>query len=196
MTSSPSPVIEPFVVPFVILVDTAESQPFTFDGLRADANKDSRPLVVRTRWQLLGRYPHSLGDYSIDGLEGRVHVERKSLEDAQGTVLGWDSEYDRRNELPGRRERFEKELDNLSKVDAAMVVVEATLGDCLRYMPGWGKKSAALNAKIFMRSVLAYQQDYRVPWCFCDGRRLAEIATFRFLERFWRKQSRDAKTGR
>ena len=59
---------------------------------------------MEKRWQSLGRYPHSLGDYSIDGFEGRVHVERKSLQDVQATVLGWDSEYQRREDLPGRRE--------------------------------------------------------------------------------------------
>jgi hypothetical protein len=178
--------IAPYTVPFTILIDTAESQPFTFDGLRADADKDARPLVVRTRFQSLGRYPDSLGDYSIDGLVGRVHVERKSLEDCQGTVLGWESSYEREHFHPGRRLRFESELMNLAECEAAIVVVEATIEDCMRQMRQWGVKSAAVNAKIFHRSVLAYIQDYQnVPWLFCESRRMAEIATFRFLERFW-----------
>jgi len=179
---------EPKICPFTILVDTAETQPFTFQGLRADSDKANRPLYVKCRYSCLGRFPHSLGDYTIEGLGNQLAIERKSMEDAQSTVLGWESKQQRDKDLPGRRERFKKELQNLSRLNAAMVVVEATFGDCLRLMPEWGKKPAEHNRKIFFRSVLAWQQDYKVPWLFCDGRRLAEIAAFRFLQRFWDKQ--------
>ena len=108
------------------------------------------------------------------------------MDDAHGTILGWDTGHDREHDHAGRRQRFELELANLAKIEAAMVVVEATIGDCMRQMPEWGTKPKNTNAKIFFRSVLAFMQDYRVPWLFCDGRRIAEIATFRFLERFWR----------
>lgn len=185
--------LAPTTAPFTVLVDTAETMPFEFTGLHADAVKLDRPLIVRTKWQCLGRHPHGLGDYAIEGFEGRCHVERKSMEDAQGTVLGWDSESDRQKGNLGRRQRFECELANLAKIEAAMVVVEATIGECLRTMPEWGKKDKTLNAKIFFRSVLAYQQDYRVPWMFCDGRRVAEQATYRFLERFWRHHKNEMK---
>lgn len=178
---------EPYTCPFTILVDSAESQPFTFQNMTGDADIQNRPLIVPVRWCSLGRYPHSKGDYSIEDFSDRVAVERKAMDDAWGTVLGWETDFHVRKELPGRRQRFEKELENLAKLEAAMVVVEATFDDCLRLCPQWGKKEARTNAKIFLRSVLAYMQDYRVPWLFCDGRRLAEVATFRFLERFWRK---------
>lgn len=183
--------LEPYTVPFTILVDTAETNPFAFTGLRADADKLGRPLIVPTRWQCLGRHPNGLGDYSIDGFVGRVHVERKSLEDVHGTVLGWDTESDREKVALGRRQRFENELANLARIEAPLVVVEATIGECLQAMPEWGVKPKEMNAKIFFRSVLAYQQDYRVPWVFADGRRIAEAATFRFLERFWRHHRKE-----
>lgn len=179
--------MKPYVIPYTIAVDTAETQPYTFEDLKADANKQYRPLVIQCKWQCLGRHPHSLGDYSIVGMEGRVHVERKSVEDAQGTVLGWSPKSDREEERPGRRDRFEKELENLEKVECAIVVVEGNIDHIMEVMPSWGEKSSELNAKIWFRSVLAYMQDYRVNWLFCNGRRLAEISTFRFLDRFWRK---------
>lgn len=179
---------EPYRCPFTILIDTAESQPFLFQNLQADADHEFRPIAVAIKFVALGRHPNSIGDYSIEGMTDQIAVERKSMEDAQSTVLGWKTEYHVENELPGRRQRFEKELDNLQKLAAAMVVVEATFDDCLRLMPEWGVKPAKTNAKIFLRSVLAYMQDYKVPWLFVDGRRAAEVATFRFLERFHRKQ--------
>lgn len=171
------------VTPFTILIDSAEQQPFAFLGLHADADEQRRPLIVKTEWRPLGRHPDSLGDYSVDGFVGRCHVERKSLEDCQGTILGFD----------GRRERFEQELANLAQIESPLVVVEATLQTVISQIGSHGKKPAKDKAKILSRSILAYIQDYKVPFLFCDGRRLAEIATFRFLERFYRKNCQQEK---
>lgn len=191
MTASESPVESPFVV----LVDSAESHPFTFQGLRADADKGGRPLVVQCRRDSLGRYPCSLGDYSAEGLVGHAHVERKSVEDCQSTVLGWDTYHERQTGQAGRRERFKQELANLQAIPCGLVVVEGSLADCLATMPSWGRKTREENAKAFMRSVAAFMQDYRVPWLFCESRRHAEITTYRWLERAWRKQCKEAGAG-
>ena len=178
---------EPRKSPITILVDTAESNPFTFEGIRGDAKDEYRPLAIARRYQSLGRHPHSLGDYSAVGLVGHAHVERKSVEDAQSTVLGWTTPGESERDIAGRRKRFEQEIENFAKIPAGVIVVEGTLGECLRTMPEWGTKPAQTNAKIFNRSVIAYQQDYRVPWFFCDSRRLAEIFTYRWLARAHRK---------
>lgn len=178
----------PLNLPFQILVDTAEQQPFTFTGIHADAAQDGCEIVVTPGIHLirecLGRHPYSLGDYGIRGFEGRCHVERKSMDDAHGTFLGWTGgEADR-----GRRERFEQELANLSNIEAAAVVVECSLGKLLDNAPETDHKTAVLNRKILHRSVIAWQQDYSgVCWMFCDSRRMAEVYTFRFLYRYWEK---------
>lgn len=170
--------------PFSVIIDTAEQQPFTFDGLRCDARQHEAPLVVTTERQCLGRHPNQLGDYSLSGGVGWCHVERKSIEDLHGTLLGF---------ADGRRGRFEKELSNLAAIEAALVVVESSFEGMIQAAPSFGKKTAAQNAKTLMRSVLAFQQDYKVGWCFAGSRRMAEIATFRFLERFWQKRQEKLK---
>lgn len=176
--------------PFTILIDSAESQPWDFHGLQCDANKDYRPLIVTTKWRCLGRYPNSLGDYAIEGCEGECHIERKSIEDCRGTILGWPKKLNYVEKIAGtgRRERFEKELDNLTKIPYAAVIVEGTMGNVVLNVEDYGTKTRETLAKILSRSIMAYQQDYRVPWFFCDGRRHAEVAAFRFFERFWRKK--------
>jgi len=171
---------ESIVCPFTVLIDSAEQHPFTFTGFRADADFQYRPLIVRTKWQSLGRHPNQLGDYSIDGLVGRCHVERKSIKDCQGTILDFRKS--------GSRERFEHELANLSKIDAAMVVVEGSLNAVLTHRNDRRVREHKTVAKQLMRSILALQQDHKVPWMFCESRRMAEVATFRFLERYWKKQ--------
>lgn len=166
--------------PFTVIVDVQEKHPFTFTDLSADSDREYRPLIVPTVCRALGV---SMGDYSIDGYEGQCSIERKSLEDAHGTFLGWGE----------RRARFEREIANLSEMECSAVVVESSFLSLIQQAPSRGKKSAQENAKILMRQVLAWQQDYRVPWVFCDGRRLAEIAAFRILERFWRKSQERVK---
>ena len=166
------------ICPFVILIDTAEQHPFSFTGIRSDAAHSHEEYEVNCRSFCLGRHPNSRGDYSIYGHVGRVAVERKSKADAYGTFLGWD----------GHRERFEKELENLSAMSAAMVVIEADFSEFLKDAPEWGIKTAAENRVILHRSIIAWAQDYRVPFFFAGSRRTAEVTTFRFFERYWRKQ--------
>lgn len=179
----------PLYCPFTILVDTAESQPFEFKGIRSDAKDGNRIWRTETRRVALGRHPNSLGDYSIEGHTGRVAIERKSIEDVQSTVLGWSTRYETDRSIPGRRERFESELNNLSQIDAPLVVVEGSLGRVLETMPSHGKKSEELNQKMFARFLLRFWQDpeFRVPWVWCDTRRQAEVFAFRWLYRYFRK---------
>lgn len=165
------------VCPFTIIVDSDEKQPFTFQGIRDDRK---RPLIVRTISKHLG---NSHGDYSVEGLEGWVHIERKSQSDVQGTVLGWGD----------RRERFVKTLEYLAELPSSAVVIECTLGTAIATCRDTPNKSAATNSKIFSRQVSAWMDDYRVPWVFCDDRRHAERVTFRWLERQWNKAKAERK---
>lgn len=163
--------------PFVVLVDSAEQQPWTFQGFRCDSRRQYRPLDVNWQYACLGRYPQSRGDYSIQGCEGRIGIERKSVDDCRSTLLGWDS----------RRDRFSNELSNLAELESSCVIVEGTLEEVVTQVDDYGKKSRAHTAKSIYRSIIAFQQDYPVPWIFCNGRRWAETTAFRWMERFWRK---------
>ena len=179
---------------FSILVDTAESNPYTFHGIRSDADQGYEIYWPRTIRANLGRSPDSYGDYSVFGLFGSVAVERKSREDCWGTILGWPSGWEQDRGLPGRRNRFEGELANLNEIDSAVVVVECSLAHLVETCPQWpgGKKSAEENAKILFRSIISYQQRFpRVQWAFLDNRRWSEIYTFRFLRRYWLKHKED-----
>ncbi len=180
-------IAEPIDNPFTILVDTAEGQPFTFQGLRADADRKNAAIIVPRISTSLGRYPNSLGDYAIHGCFGRVAVERKSMEDAWSTILGWETEYETGRGLVGHRARFESELQNLANIEAGVVVVEATIDQCLDYMPARGVKTIDQNRKIFFRSLISFQQRFRVNWAFLSSRRAAEVYAFRWMERFWEK---------
>lgn len=194
-TASKKAVPGVFTCPFRIIVDTAEQAPFSFEGLTCDAARDHRPLIVQTEFRSLRRFPDSLGDYTFEGEEkgelvsgfGRCHVERKSKEDCQSTVLGFSD---------NRRERFEKELENLAAIESGLVIVECTLTDLLSDITAYGSRTPEQIARTLHRSILAYQQDYRVPWHFAGSRRRAEKDTFLWLNRFWEKLVRERRRQR
>lgn len=166
-TATPPP--NAILCPFTVVVDTREQLHFTFTGLRADAAAGRRPLHVP---QLRLGLPS--GDYSILGCQHEIAVERKSLADLYNT-LGH-----------GRR-RFTNELERLQAMAWAAVVVEADWTEVLLYPP----PHTRLPPKTIHRSVIAWQQRYpRVHWWLCGGRELAEVTTFRLLERWWRDRER------
>jgi DNA excision repair protein ERCC-4 len=158
---------EPLPTPFTVVIDTREQDPYTFGGLCADAKDQRRPLEVR---QVVRGIP--TGDYSIEGYEEQVAVERKSLADLFRTVGG------------GRR-RFERELGRLCELDIAFVMVEGTWEDVLLRPP----EHSELSPKAVERSVIAWQQRCpNVHWWTCNDRHQAEAFTFRILERFWKER--------
>lgn len=173
--------IRPLACPFVVLIDSQEKHPFAFTGFQAGASLDYRPLDVTTRIKSLGP---SHGDYSIAGYEGSIHIERKSLDDAHGTILGWGE----------HRERFERTLEFLDSIEFGAIVIEATYGTMLSTAPSRGRKSAEENKLILNQQYYAWLLKYRcVKWIFCDSRRLAEVSTFRLFEKFYAYKLRQKK---
>ena len=185
-------------VPFTVIIDTREQQPFCFDNITPDVSEtpaDIRQMIlneeceaadikfaVPTKFETLGDMQ---GDYSVDGFAGRCNVERKSMDDAHGTILAYGD----------RQQRFETELENLAAMEAAAVVIECSFGRLISSAPSYGKKTRGENKKILHRRVLSWQQRFRVPWFFCDNRPFAEVTTFRILQRFVKKirqSNRDA----
>ena len=125
--------------PATIIIDTREQEPYSFDSRLAVAVRRALPA----------------GDYSVEGLEERVAVERKSLDDFVSTVIHG-------------RSRFRDELRKLAGYRAACVVVEAGVVDVLlhRYR-GDAHPNAVLG------NALSIILDYRVPVFFCGNRQAA-----------------------
>lgn len=152
--------------PFRVLIDQREKRPFDFARLRADARQHYAPLIVESRTCHL-----PTGDYTIDGMESRVAVERKSADDLFAT-------------LGQHRERFERELERLSTMEFAAVVIEAEWSEILGAPP----IRSELNPKTVIRSVMAWQVRWpRIAWWTVPGREVAEHVTFRLLDRFFKE---------
>lgn len=155
---------ESLTVPFTILVSGAEQARYWFTGINSDAKHRNRPLVINTEWAHL-----KTGDYTIQGMEDRVTVERKTVEDLLQT-------------LAQGRDRFKREHERMAEMDAACVMIEGTWPEILS-----GEYEHGVTPKVAFRTWLSWSIEFGVPWYAVGPRRLAEVMTFRFLEKFWEK---------
>lgn len=181
----------PIYAPFTILIDSAEQQPFTFTGLRADSSKKYAPLIVRTESANLGRYPNSLGDYTIkEGGQNRIHIERKSLSDAVSTFLGF-------GDGGQQRTRFTSELANLAAIECGAVVVEANFCQVWQAAPRTPNRTVEQNQASIRWQVRGWQQQFpRVQWLWCDGRREAEEEVWWWFSRWWEREKKEERAAK
>jgi len=131
-------------------------------------------IVTDTREQRPYRFSKSItktlktGDYSIVGLEDQVAIERKSKEDAYSS-------------LSHGRARFERELERLSHLDYAAVVVESSLKDFLEAPP-----FSRMNPRSATNSIVAWSVKYKVCVFFADDRRHGNALVKQLLSKYWR----------
>jgi DNA excision repair protein ERCC-4 len=139
----------------IILVDTREQRPFSFDAF-SGATTESAALPV--------------GDYSLPGFEDRAAIERKSLDDLVGCLMG------------SNRERFERELARGRHYDLFAVIVEASLDDLAQ-----GRYKSEMKAHSAAQSLFAFQVRYRLSIIWAGNRSWAEYCTFSLLEKYFRE---------
>jgi ERCC4-type nuclease len=111
------------------------------------------------------------GDYSVVGFEQRVAVERKSLRDFVGTVI---HDFD----------RFARELQKLSAMEAACIVVEADLTAVLCGQHQDALRAVAPQSLLGASTYIGIQ--YRVPVYWCGSRPAALRFTDSYLRSFVR----------
>jgi ERCC4-type nuclease len=132
---------------FTIVADTREQHPYSF------------PCATN-------RKALAAGDYSVEGLEDQVAVERKSLTDFVHTVI-----HD--------HQRFGREMLLLSTYEAACVVVEADLDAVLRGSRGDDLRGA--KPESVLGAAMHITLRYGVPVFWCGSRQAARAFTEMYL---------------
>lgn len=134
-----------------IICDTREQIPYLFDGY------DWRRAMLKT------------GDYSLEGFEDMLAVERKNKLDAWGC-------------LTDGRKRFERCLERLSLLDRAAIVIEASMQEFCEPPPNVYR----VNAATAMGSYISWSTKYRIPVFWCENRQWAERVTLRVLAAYYK----------
>ena len=143
-----------------IIVDTRETLPFKFDGYQTKRAK------------------LDAGDYSLLGFTDCVGVERKSHEDAWGSMgIG--------------RSRFHRCVQRLAELDRAAIVIECSLSRlCERPYYADGRQITVASV---IGGFISYSAHYAIPVFFCDNRAMAERVTLRFLASWYKHRAGKVK---
>jgi ERCC4-type nuclease len=166
--SSPAPGEQDlFVSPFVVVQDTREQAPWHF----TDIVIERRLWVVR---RMVGTL--ATGDYSIQGCESRVCVERKSAADLVGSVTAGNA-------------RFRREHERMALMvrsgGRACVIVEGSLSAiCDELDADEGRRVTGAS---IIGACAEWPFRYGVPWLFAGDRRTAEVLAFRVLLKAWKE---------
>lgn len=138
--------------PFTVIVDTREQIPWTFEV----------PTIRATL--------HT-GDYSVQGLEHSVAIERKSLADLVGS-------------LTAGRERFLRECDRLMTYRYKSIIVEGAAEQI------WSQAyRSSVSPQSIIASTLAITCDRGVPIVWSGNRAHAEWTAGWLLKRAWTKRA-------
>jgi len=135
----------------IIIQDTREQSPFSF----AFYECETTVATLKT------------GDYTLQGYEEIVAIERKKSTSELATNLG---KY---------RDRFEREMERLSEFEHKYIVCEFTESDLLQFplnssIPKRIIKYIRMNGKFMRKQLHKYEEEYGVAIIFCDGKEAAE----------------------
>jgi len=137
--------------------------------------KDSREPAVA--WDEYFKAPMIVrkldtGDYSVDGLETMIAIERKTLDDLVGC-------------LGKGRARFERELERSQALDYFAVIVEEGYAQLAT-----GNYRSQLNPRAAVESISAFEVRYGTHFLFAGSQELAARKCESLLVKFWREQQK------
>ena len=136
----------------IILADSREKKPYTFEKY---------PVQVEVA-------ALTEGDYSLAGFTDRVAVERKSLNDLIGCLVG------------SNRTRFKKELARTGSYERFAVLVEANIQDV-----SFKRYRSLMEPHAALQSITAFYIRYGIPFLFCGDRDGAEYVPFSILQKYY-----------
>lgn len=158
-----------YVCPFTVLESSAEQHPFTFQGITTGNKYGHRQWIIPRKRQYM-----KTADYSIDGFEDRILIERKAADFLSSITV----------ENARLRREFERMTAVVEAGGFACMVVE----DCMSRICD-ELDSPASDRKIGSETVIgwvsSWPQRFGVPVFFAGDRRRAELLTFRILLKWW-----------
>lgn len=149
---------------FVIIVDTREQKPWLFEH-QAKAN-------------------HKLdtGDYSIEGYENLLSIERKrNVAEVANNIT---------------EKRFKDVIDRLSKIKHSYILLEFDLEDIMKYPVGsdipkrlWNK--IRISPSFIIKNLIDLQVDYNIKVIFCGNSENAEKIALSLMTKIYKLEKKD-----
>jgi len=152
--------------PFTIIKDTREQEGYTFEA------SSSRYHVCK------GMVTKKLdtGDYSIEGLEDKLCIERKASVVEFANNIGHD------------QARFMREIERMQEIPHRYMVFEFSLSDLMNFPEGsgipesdWGKLK--VTNRFMLKMVMEFQMNHGIHVMFCDSKKNAKWAVLSLIKR-------------
>ena len=149
---------------FVIVVDSQETKyPYLFSG----------ELLVRKPLLVDGI---RTGDYSIQGYERKITIERKTVADLYSS-------------LSQRRVKFMEEMERVQHFDCKALVIEGTYDQVINPARGsYTKKYSRMDRNSVLGSLVKINMEYGITVIFAGNRRNGEEWTLHTLKMFFKKK--------
>lgn len=141
----------------VVVIDTREQRPYSFSENRVGG---------------VARAALPAGDYSLQGYETQIAVERKSLEDYISTIIH-------------AQDRFGRELALLKTYPRAWIVVEGSLDDILQ-----GRYQSRANPQSLLALTASLMTTIGIPVLFATDRPNARALVEELLLQWHARQER------
>ncbi len=151
----------------IILYDSREKHPYTSFCDKFGNYIECRKTKLNT------------GDYSIEGLEDILCIERKeSVTELAGNCIS---------------KRFLRELERMAKYKYAYIVLEFSLSDILGYpqnlkLPPRIKNKIKVSGNFILTRICQWSIDYNFQIFPCENRQYAEFMTGEIIKKIWNQQ--------
>lgn len=177
ISGSPSPDL--YVCPFTILESSAEQAPWDFSNIIMGGFH----WIIKRKRQYM-----KTADYSIEGMEDHILIERKSPSDLVGSVCAGH------RRLANEHQRM---LEVVQSGGFCCLICEGSFSEIDDELQTDGRYAAA---ETLMGCTSRWPRVYRVPWYFAGDRRRAELLAWRVLWKWWQEsggegENKDGKSG-
>jgi len=137
-----------------IITDSREQAGYLFKGKEAEAKIVIKKLDV--------------GDYSLEGYENEIVIERKRIAELFGNFAG-------------DRERFMREVERMEKIPYKFLLIEGSFRDLVEMKKLPGK----VSIKLVVATLISLMIKHNIKVVFAGSPKLAEQLAYRILLKFF-----------
>lgn len=143
---------------YKVIKDTREQDGYTFESFTGRYTS-CKGMVVKKL---------DTGDYSLEGLEDRLCIERKGRISELAINLGKD------------KARFMREIERMQDFEFPFLILEFSLDDVLKFpegadIPESNMSKVKISGKYILKMLVEIQMNYNIPVYFCDNKRNAKF---------------------
>ena len=162
----------PNIRPFTIIKDTREKKGYTFEASRTKYHV-CKGMVLRKL---------DTGDYSIEGLEDKICIERKASVVELANNVGFD------------KRRFTNEIERMKDFPHRFLILEFSLTDLMSFpegsdIPEKEISKLKISNKYMLRFLMELQINENINVIFCDSKKNAKWTVLSILKRINEKYS-------